>query len=187
MLENRPIVVIAFGYILGIIMGLYCKFSIVPFYLLIILIYLICRKPYTKKFKLISVKRYYRYVKLIFTSKVIIIIIVSSILSNSITIYKSKQYELIWDRFDNIEITVKGKVISNLEEKQYKNIYTIKIEEINSKLKKQNLKRKKIYLEISKNNNISLEFGDEITIQGNFEKPSIQTNYKGFDYSVYLK
>ncbi len=45
MLEARKILVATIGYIIGIIMGLYCKISIVLFYLLIYFI----TKLYTKK------------------------------------------------------------------------------------------------------------------------------------------
>ena len=41
MLETRKVLTAVIGYILGILMGLYCKISIVLFYILIFLIYLI--------------------------------------------------------------------------------------------------------------------------------------------------
>ena len=47
MIEKRPIVAITIGYIIGIIMGLYCKISIVFLYLILFFIYLILKK--TKK------------------------------------------------------------------------------------------------------------------------------------------
>ena len=95
MLENRPIISVLIGYIIGIIMGLYCKISIVLLYLLLtpIFIYLNSVKNKKHEFRLISFNRYFRYVKLIFTSKVLKIIIISSIISNSITIYQNNKYE----------------------------------------------------------------------------------------------
>ena len=64
---NRPILVIAIGYIIGIIWGIYLKISILPFYFLLISIYIIINLKYKKKkFKILSIKRYFRYIQLIF-------------------------------------------------------------------------------------------------------------------------
>ena len=128
MLEQRPIVAIAIGYIIGIIMGLYCKISIVLLYLYLCIIYYIfkkAKKP-TNKFKLISFKRYFRYIKIIITKKVLIIIIVSSIVSNLITIYKNNDYKKTYERLNNKEIHGTAVVISNIKEKQYNKVYKIK-------------------------------------------------------------
>ena len=55
MLENRKVLTAVIGYISGILMGLYCKISIVLFYILIFLIYLIIgNKSKKDKFKLFS-------------------------------------------------------------------------------------------------------------------------------------
>ena len=89
MLENRPIVAITIGYILGIIMGLYCKISIVFLYPFFLFIYLISNKLHKKQFKLVSIKRYSRYLKIIFTKNVCIIVLISAFISNSIIIYKN--------------------------------------------------------------------------------------------------
>ena len=43
MLDKRPIVNIMIGYIIGIIMGLYCKISIVFLYIIILFVYLIIK------------------------------------------------------------------------------------------------------------------------------------------------
>ena len=67
MLENRRVLTAVIGYISGILMGLYCKISIVLFYILIFLIYLIIgNKSKKDKFKLFSFRRYFRYVKIVF-------------------------------------------------------------------------------------------------------------------------
>ena len=49
MLENRPIVSITIGYIIGILMGLYYKKSIALLYFGIYIIYLILKPKKTKK------------------------------------------------------------------------------------------------------------------------------------------
>ena len=91
---KRPILVAVIGYIIGIIIGLYFKFSIVLFYLPVILVAvflknIIIRK---KKFSFYSISRYLRYFKLILNRKVITIIILFSCLSNFIVKEKNSQF-----------------------------------------------------------------------------------------------
>ena len=175
MLENRPIVVITIGYIIGIIMGLYFKFSIALFYFIFYIIYLILKKTHKQKFKLISVRRYFRYVKIIFTKSVAIKIIIVSIISNSITLYQNQKYEKIYSNLDEEQINAEAIVVSNAKEKNNKKIYKIKIENMY------------VYLYVNDSLNVELNYGEKIVIEGIFEAPSTRKNYKGFDYSEYLK
>lgn len=182
MLENRPIISITLGYIIGIIMGLYCKISIVFLYLIILLMYLIIKKEKKRKFKLISARRYFRYFKIIFTSKVLKIIIISSIISNTIVLYQNNKYENLYKNLEEQQILVKAKVVSNKKEKNYKDLYKIKIENINGEHKYKNTY---LYLNIKKD--VKLEYGEILIFRGTFSNPTIQRNYKGFDYKEYLK
>ena len=175
MLENRPIVAITIGYIIGIILGLYCKISIALLYLFCFIIYSLFKKPHSKKFKLVSLKRYFRYVKLIITKKVFIIIILVSIISNTITLYKNYEFKKKIANLSGKEIKTEGIIISNVKNKKYSDMYTIKT------------KDKKYYLNIKKSENIDLEYGDRINLTGNFIEPETQRNYRGFDYRNYLK
>lgn len=184
MLENRTIVVIAIGYIIGILMGLYCKISIVFLYLIIFCIYLMLKKPPIKKFKLISFRRYFRYVKIIFTKKVIFIIIIVSIISNTIVLYQNNQYKNLYSSFDEKEISIVATVVSNAKEKDYKKVYKIKVESVNGNTR---FKNTYLYLDVKNNLNIDLEYGGKLEITGEFCEPSTRTNYKGFDYKEYLK
>lgn len=175
------------GYILGIIWGLYFNFSIVLLYIpVIVSIYFFksIQKKFksNNKFKLISIKRYFRYFKIYFTFKVIGIIFISSIISNTILILKNQVYNSFYNNMTQIEAV--GIVISNKEEKEYKNVYKIKIKNINKINKYSNVK---IYLQLKKDSNIDLKYGDMIKFKGKYIKPSVQRNYGGFDYSQYLK
>ncbi|MBR0428036.1 MAG: DNA internalization-related competence protein ComEC/Rec2 [Clostridia bacterium] len=172
MLENRPIVAITIGYLIGIIMGLYFNYSIVLLYLIFYLC-LILKKPPIKKFKLISIKRYFRYVKIFLCKKVLIIILISSVISNTIVLYKNKQYEDFLSSLNMQEIQLKAKVISNEKINQFNKTYII----ISN--------NKKFYLNVNKN--AKIQYGDYIQIKGTFSKPKERTNYKGFDYKEYLK
>ena len=182
---KRPIVTISIGYIIGILTGLYFNKSIVLFYLIFFIIYLIHkfirRKNKKNKFNFLSIKRYLRYLKLILTKKVILTIIIISVVSNLITIQLNKKYDTIYNELNN-EIKIIATICSNKKEKQYKNIYKIKIEKINN-----NIKYKNIYLFLNTPKNINLEFGDKIQFEGEYSNPSEQRNYRGFDYKKYLK
>lgn len=178
---KRQILIAVIGYIIGIIVGLYFKISIVPFYIPVIATYFIykfCNKKQTKKFQLLSIKRYLRYIKIYLNSKVIILLIISSIISNTIVIFQNKNYEKIYNNLsiqENLNLT--GIIISEKQEKQYYNKYKIKVN-----YNKQNLR---FYITTKKD--IELEYGDRITFSGTYTKPETQRNYKGFDYSQYLK
>ncbi len=184
---KRPILVAVIGYILGILWGLYFEISIAPFYIPIIVIYLFKKTKIfnkskkSKNFKLFSFKRYLRYLKLFIKFKIILIIIIFSTISNSIVLYQNKKYEILYQEKD---IQLIGKIVSNKEEKEYSDVYKLKIIKSGDTNK---FKNTKIYLRIKKTNGTQLEYGDIVKVEGIFEKPSKQRNEGGFDYSQYLK
>ena len=170
---NRPILIVVIGYIIGIIWGLYFKISIVPFYFLLIAIYAIINISYSKKkFRIFSIKRYFRYIKLILKINVILILIISSFISNLIIKYQEKQYNNLFK--DGQEVDTTAIVISNKQQKKYYDRYKIKT-----------LSNKNLYINIDKKTN--LEYGDKIQIKGEFQEPQTARNYKGFNYKQYLK
>ena len=133
---KRPIVVAIIGYIIGIIVGLYLQISIAPFCILIIVTDIIYKqflknKRKHQKLKLFSIKRYFRYVKIFINSKVILLIVITSLISNTLILIQNQRYEKMYTLLsskENIKLT--GIVISNKEEKQYYNKY--KIEDVSS-------------------------------------------------------
>ena len=180
---KRPILVAIIGYIIGIIVGLYIHTSIVPFCVLIIATYLIYKKSANnkrknQKLKLFSIKRYFRYIKILINSKIILMIIITSIISNTLVLIQNQKYEKIYKELSNTKnLTLTGIIISNKEEKQYYNRYKIETKVQNETYK--------FYIMTDKK--IKLEYGDKIKISGEYKKPEIQRNYKGFSYSNYLK
>lgn len=180
---KRPILVAIIGYIIGIIVGLYIHTSIVPFCVLIIATYLIYKKSANnkrknQKLKLFSIKRYFRYIKILINSKIILMIIITSIISNTLVLIQNQKYEKIYKELSKTKnLTLTGIIISNKEEKQYYNRYKIETKVQNETYK--------FYIMTDKK--IKLEYGDKIKISGEYKKPEIQRNYKGFNYSDYLK
>lgn len=178
------------GYIIGIIMGLYFKFSIVLLYIPIIAVYLVIKKIHIiqgnavtrKKLKLVSVKRYLRYLKLILNSKIIFCIIIFSIISNSIVIFQNQKYESYYKNEE--EIIVEAIIISDAQEEEYNYVYKIKILCINNNNKYKNTY---LYLKTSKKSTEKLKYGDKIKAKGSFSEASSQRNYGGFNYKEYLK
>jgi len=183
--KNRPIVVATLGYIIGIIWGLYLKINIVLFYALILIILMIAqsKKQYSKrKFKFISIQKIFRYIKLILDFKSIIIIIVFSSISNLIIVNLNDKHENLYSKLEDIQIT--AKVVNNGTKKEYKTTYKIKVESLNKEYK---YKGTYLYLDVSKNIEANLKYGDYISLQGIFINPSKASNYQGFDYSKYLR
>lgn len=161
----RPILVATLGFLIGIIIGLYLN-SMVLFYCAVatILIYILART---------KLKRYFRYVKLILNFKVIIVLLIFAALGFCYVTKKERDYQEIYDNYGQIE--AEGVILSDKIEKEYSNMYEIKIE------------GKKFYCYISKKQKNEIEYGDKVIIKGKYEKPSSERNKKGFDYSKYLK
>ena len=168
-------------------MGLYFKFSIVLLYILIIAIHIIYKilkneKNQARKFKLISFRRYFRYIKLVINKKTILLIIISSIISNSIVLIKDNKFNQLYK--DEQKLTIRGVIVSNKEEKEYKDTYKMKVKYCNEYSE---YKNKYLYIKISKKMNIEANYGDEVIVEGKFLEPTGQRNYGGFNYKQYLE
>ena len=161
------------GYIIGIIIGLYFKFSIALLYIPIIVLYILLKSK-------IKNNRYFRYIKLILNSKVISLFIIISIISNGIVLFQNHQYNTLYK--NTKKLTGSGIIVSNKTQKEYKDQYKIKILST-----KENAKIKNTYLLINVDKNKKLDYGDKIIFSGEFIEPSTRTNYGGFDYKEYLK
>ena len=173
MLETRKVLTAVIGYILGILMGLYCKISIVLFYIIIYLVYLIfANKDKKKKFKLFSFKRYFRYLKVLFNKEVIKIIVIFGVISNTIVLFQNYKYENLYKNLDGENCNLQGIVLEIFDDKA-------KVKIINSKYKN-------TYLYIY-SKEISMEYGDKIAFEGKFYQPEKHSNYKGFDRFEYYK
>lgn len=171
-------------------MGLYFNVSIVLFYIPIIALYLVIKKFYIiyykkvnkKKIKLISVRRYFRYLKLILNSKIICCIIIFSTISNTIVIFQNKKYENYYK--DGKKIIAEAVVISEAQEKENNYMYKIKIISANSN---DRYKNTHLYLKVNKKSTRRLRYGDNIKVIGEVVEPNSQRNYGGFNYKEYLK
>lgn len=167
-------------------MGLYFNFSIVLLYFLITVIHFIIKRIIKNKrktrFKLISFKRYFRYVKIIFNHQTILLIVAISIISNSIILIQNNRYKLLYK--DEQKYSLEGIVVSNKIQKEYSNLYKIKVLNVEGKSK---FKNTYLYLKISDKSKTELEYGDKIKVSGTFVLPDNKRNYGGFDYSNYLK
>lgn len=119
--------------------------------------------------------------KLILNPNVIYTIIVMAIISNTIMILKNEKFNNLYKE-QNMQIL--GIVIGDKKEKSYNNSYKIKVIEAN---KDKKFKNTYIILNINKKTDISLQYGDKIQIDGEFQKPETERNFGGFDYAKYLK
>ena len=152
-------------YIIGILIGLYLQISIV--FLLIVLLILALIIWITK-----IKKTYIIFLIIIFIGAVYIRVI-------------DKNFDFKYSNVSN-EVVAEGVIINNLNEKDYKYTFTIEVEKINGS---DYYKGTKLLVNLKKNKiGGSLpEFGDKIRLSADFERANTSRNYKGFDYSQYLK
>lgn len=178
-MKQRPILVAVIGYMIGILWGLYFRFSIVLCYILLLATYYIIKKFFKiqkkYRFKLLSFCRYSRYLKLIINPKVILIFIIFSIMANGNVLFQNNKYDNLYQDEQTIEIM--GIIVSQKIEKEYYNLYQVKV--LNSK-------SFNLYIQVSKKNK-ELEYGDKVKLKGKYKKPSKQRNYGGYDDRQYLK
>lgn len=163
---KRPILIAALGYIIGIVCGL--SFKVVLIFCSIIAI---CMLIVEKN------KNILRIIKLVINKKVTILLLIFIIAGFIHIKFLEYDYEKIYISLENVNIV--GTIVSSKKEKQYINEYKIETEKIN------NIKLKKKFILLTKNKEI--EYGNKIKLEGTYIKPSKSRNYKGFDYSNYLK
>lgn len=163
---KRPILIAALGYIIGIVWGL--SFKVVLIFCSIIAI---CMLIVEKN------KNILRIIKLVINKKVTILLLIFIIAGFIHIKFLKYDYEKIYISLENVNIV--GTIVSSKKEKQYINEYKIETEKIN------NIKLKKKFILLTKNKEI--EYGNKIKLEGTYIKPSKSRNYRGFDYSNYLK
>lgn len=155
---KRPLLIVTISYILGIIIGVYFKQSIL-FILLAGIIGIVF-------WKIIKMK------KIIIIAICIVPCLLSCLQINNLNNKYSKMYNL-----DNESIAITGTVCSQIKETDYKYSTNIKLE---NKLK--------LTVYIDKKEDVSkLEYGNKISVIGTYKKPTESRNYKGYDYMKYLK
>lgn len=109
------------------------------------------------------------------------IIISTIIMGLCLNIASFFYYDFAFPNEDD-KFVIVGKIVSIREEKEYYDKYIVKI--IYSE-KYEKIKKAKIIVYIEKEYNFLP--GDVVKIKGKFNKPETRKNYKGFDYSKYLK
>lgn len=105
--------------------------------------------------------------------------LITLIISNSYILYLNKKYEKMYKNTES-NINTCAVILNEKKEKEYTYSYTIKI-------KDGEYKNKKFILTLKKTENNILKYGDLIEIDGKYFQPNKGKNYKGFDYSNYLK
>ena len=155
---KRPLLIVTISYILGIIIGVYFKQSI-----LFILLAGITGSAF---WKIIKKK------KIIIIAICIAPCLLSCLQINNLNNKYNKMYKL-----DDENIAITGIVCSQIKETDYKYSTNIKLE---NKLK--------LTIYTDKKEDVSkLEYGNKISVIGTYKKPTESRNYKGYDYMKYLK
>lgn len=161
---KRPILIATIGYIIGIIWELYFKISIVSFFIINSIMYVIFNK------------------KILKYKQIIILILIFFIISNIQIKQLNKKYDTLYNNLEEVKIV--GTIVSEPKEKEYKTVYKIKVETVNRDRKYKNTY---LLLNVKNSSKQEIKYGDKITFNGTFTKPQTKRNYKGFDYKEYLK
>lgn len=163
------IFLILIAYIIGIIWGLYIKS--IALLLFILIIFLIFKR----------IKNVNRYLSKIFTKKTILVIVIIFLIGYCYILFLENSFQ---NKYKDInEATIEAIVVSNVKNKEYSQIYKIKVESVNG-----NKSYKGTYLQLHiKNCNTQIKYGDKIKFSGEIAKASEQRNYGGFNYRQYLK
>ena len=120
-----------------------------------------------------KIKRYY---DLLF-SRYLIIFTIFAIISNFYIIITNYKYDNLYK--DVTKLNVCGVIVEEMAQNDFYDRYVIKILQ-------DKYKNTKLILKVKKDK-IDIKLGDLIDVSGEFEEPSVQRNYNGFDYKQYLK
>ena len=189
---KRPMLIITICYLIGIIMGLYFKVNMVPLFVYVIAILIIIILIYFFRYKLSELYKFQRG-SLEIGCKIAIVCCIVFLISITIVSNKEKEFDYIHNSFNNntddssSSINFMGVIMDVEKESDYYFNYIVKIKKINNY---DNLRDKKILLKVKKTKNqkmMNYKYGDMILVKGKFQRPSVKRNYKGFDYSEYLK
>lgn len=159
---KRPIFIATISSINGILIGVYLNKSI-PFIVAISVLIV-----------MFSIKR-----------KAIILYIIFLNIFSIYTYKLNNDYEIKYQQFEGKEVSVIGTIISEVEEKEYKKTYEIKVESINNN--KYYTGNKILVNTKNAINSEELRYGNKINLKGTYKEPETSRNYKGFNYKFYLK
>ena len=173
---KRPILIITIGYIIGIIWELYFKMSIALFYIVFLIILYVVYKIII----LLNYKELYRYVRILIKLNFVILMIISSLISNIIVKVLNNKYDNLYKGLENVNVI--GTIISNPIKREQTVLYKIKVDSIEN-----NRKYKDTYLYMYLRNDIDLQYGNKVEVNGEYREPEERRNYKGFSYKNYLK
>ena len=174
-MENRPIVIITLSYLIGILLGLYFKINIallIFLMIVILVVVLIVNSKYGQ-----NKKNWIKSNKFLICFYLVTVILSYANIKNSEYGYDYVRNSVVGER------EFKGKIMSVEKESNYFYNYVLQVNDNQiNKSYRFLLKIKKV-----KNQNNIFKCGDYIAGIGKFSKPEVQRNYKGFDYSTYLK
>lgn len=168
---KRPILIITFGYLIGMIGGLSIQNGIVLFCVLLFLALFMLFQKKNKEDRIAGIKTFG-------------IFLCSFVVAVFVTHFKLQDYQTAYQEG---EVKIIGVVVSEKKEKEYKDVYQIKVKSVNGDSSYQN---KNVYLNCKKGKEkeeIELSYGDLIYVEGEYQKPSVRRNEAGFDYASYLR
>lgn len=149
-------------YIIGIIMGLYLKISIV------FLLYFI-----------FAILAFYLFKRM--NKKLIVMMVLIILFSSLYTRYRCYLFEEKYKDIDDVKLI--GRIVNVESKTEYYVTYEVKVKKLNNMDK---FKGNNILVKVKINNKVDLNLGDIIQVDGKIRNPEVRRNYNGFDYKKYL-
>lgn len=194
-MKYRLIVIANLGFIIGILLGLYFKVSIILFLSIFVVgvafwlynKYVLEKKSKLQKKSVWILKKLYRYLKVYISKKVVIVFVVFVVLGYLLLVCKDIKFEKFYEDMNMCILSGNasgyGVIVSDKEDKEYSDVYRIKLLEVNG------ISYSNVYcfLKLKKQSDSVVKYGDLVRFEGEFQEPQNRTNFKGFSYKEYLK
>jgi len=201
-MKYRLFVIANLGFIIGILMGLYSKVSIILFLSIFVggVVAVLGSKYVVSCLKNVQnnrgirfagfKKKFYklfRYCKVYITKMVLITFISFLILGYVVLSFREMKFENFVNDMLTLEIRDNivgfGIVVSDKANKDYSDVYRIKVLEVNGV----RYSNTYCFLRVKKEANKELKYGDLVRFAGEFQESQDRSNFKGFSYKEYLK
>ncbi|NLJ40195.1 MAG: DNA internalization-related competence protein ComEC/Rec2 [Clostridiales bacterium] len=169
---KRPIIWVAFAYIIGILAGVLFRWGLAYFYMGLALLVLGAGLAYMK-WRTLSLP----------------LLLILFTLAGAFNSYMNSIPDTVLDDLLGQKIIIRGQVLELTGQSESKQSFIIEAHSLEHYQKKYNLKNRiktTVYSNFDNKQDIMIKAGDWIEVEGELEKPQGQRNPKGFDYRSYL-
>lgn len=182
-MKYRILTIVTIGFVCGILWELY-KLEMALFFCIFLGLVIVISWTLKRRQEKRAI-RYQKWMRKQISYKMLLIGIIALGIGVIYTGICKQDYEKVF-ALENQKLSLQGIILSDKQEEEYKDVYTIQIETIG---KSSSLKGKKVILNVKKqkHGNILLQYGDRVCITGEILPPEKQRNENGFQDIEYLR